>query len=382
MAIPWSGAFAAEIYFEGFPGKDWRRLDVTSRMQALSLDGMTVYIGGTIEAGDTDQLKDIHALVPIHTLHISSPGGLVAEAVKLAKFADTYAISVETEYRFQCEHGSKSSNYPADGQCGCASACALIWLAAPVRRGDDVRIHRPYFAKTEFAALDDAEAQSAYTAAIGQVRAMLSARGYSGEFMTRLFNTPREKAERIRREESDTLPVDTALDELASARCYGDRAENLAAYHAHKEKLKDVSRMVKSLRASLPGDVILGELAKDDYYGPILRDLEKAEREQTALETAIRDLEPVQRTFNSCKAEERRKVSLRRSGERLSPQLRAKLEKFAGLVSLNADLATLVPSDPDTGAPLAMYTEEMTALRAELAAHLPPGIWRYVTGQD
>ncbi len=97
------------------------------RVKMLAADGISVWMEGEIKAGDYAELMKIHSLVPIHTLIISSPGGSVSEAFKIAEFADQTLIRVETN-SFCENHGDKP-------YCGCASACALIWLSAPVRGG-------------------------------------------------------------------------------------------------------------------------------------------------------------------------------------------------------------------------------------------------------
>lgn len=375
-----SNSIAANIYIKDFPDAVWRDLDPLSRLQFLQLEGVEVYIGGPIAPGDFDELTAIHDLVPIHTLHISSSGGSVPEAIRISEFSETYSIAVTTDYEFECARGSKRSSLPSDGQCGCASACALIWLAAPARSGNDIKIHRPYFTKGDFATLPDDEAVAAYNRASQQVRDMLEKRGYSKEFLGRLFNIPRENYEALKRSEIDVLPVDTSLDELVSARCYGDNENSLSLYHGYQHQVAQLRQKVRGLSASLPGDVILGELAKDSYYGPILKDRDAAAKQQDAIEKKIAELAPVQRSFESCKRAEREKVSLRKSGARLAPATREKLKKFAELVSLNADLAVLVPNDPDTNKPLGMYVDEMNALRSELKAELASKYWTYIVG--
>ena len=371
-------ALAAEIFIKGFPEASWRELDALSRIRLLSLESAAVYVGGPIAQGDAEELRAIHALLPVHTLHISSPGGSVAEAVKISQFVEEFSIAVRTEHSFQCDAGSMRSSLPDDKQCGCASACAFIWLAAPVRYGSEVKIHRPYFARSDFGDLPDEQALAAYNAASQQVRSMLDKRGYSSEFVGRLFNTPRENYQRLKKAEIDGLPVDTSLDELVSARCYGDSAQALSQYYEYQHQVAELARTVRGLSASLPGDVILGELAKDSYYGPILRDRDEAERKMELLKKTMAELEPLKRKFESCKQAERQKISLRKAGPRLTAEVRAKLHRFGELVSLNANLAVLVPNDPDTNKPMAMDEEEMTALRSQLQAELPATYWDYM----
>jgi hypothetical protein len=98
--------------------------------------------------------------------------------------------------------------------CGCASACAIIWLAAPLRMGSHVIVHRPYFKGGDFSQLPDAVPLKTYEQAAAGVRQLLEDRGYSKEFITKVSSVPQEKGEKLQFDQIKEFPTDAALDEL------------------------------------------------------------------------------------------------------------------------------------------------------------------------
>ena len=83
---PVSGPYAADFHVSqySFGARAWQGLPLIERLELLTKEGLYVFIKGPITQGDHATLVRIHALVPVHTLMISSPGGSVAEALKIA----------------------------------------------------------------------------------------------------------------------------------------------------------------------------------------------------------------------------------------------------------------------------------------------------------
>lgn len=370
-------SYAAEFYIRDYHESTWRNLRVLDRLFVLSEEGVEVYMAGPIKEGDVNELKEIHALVPVHSLHISSPGGSVAEAIRIAEFCNTHLIRVGTDYIWQCD-GTVKRHLPSDGMCGCASACALIWLVAPARAGSLVKIHRPYFKKEDFANLSDTDALRAYSEAGTQVRLLLEKGGYSKEFITRLFNIPRERSETLSADDISALPVNAALDELISSRCYGDNEQAIATYFKLMNDQVLLRRRNKELSSMLPGDVIYMDLLRDKHWGPLASEQLDNYKRQDEVASMITKLWPVHQAFVSCKLRERRKVTLAKSGERIKSETRKKIAEFARLLRMNAYVAAQVPKLPETGKPLEIFGDEMRQLRQVLQRELSAEHWNFV----
>jgi DNA-dependent RNA polymerase auxiliary subunit epsilon len=251
---------------------------------------------GEICEGDFEHLKKIHEMpVPITDIHISSAGGSVKEALKIAKYVYENHVRVETDYDFGTPNCRKSQ-LPEDGFCGCASACAIIWLAAPLRKGSHVIVHRPYFQGDRFSQLPDSVALKAYDQAAAEVRQLLEERGYSKEFITKVFSVPQERGERLTYDQISGFPSDTALDELTSARCYKGTEKELAEYAAGENEMKRL------------GDV-RQRLANSDA------DQRKLADRMSTLKNRHEALWQVNRNFEICKEDERVAMIARKNGK-------------------------------------------------------------------
>ena len=303
-----SNAIASDFYWAESKWKHhettWHDMPFLDRVGMLSQDGIFIWMEGEIKAGDFAELMKIHSLVPIHTLIISSPGGSVSEAFKIAEFVDQSLIRVETD-SFCEDHADKR-------YCGCASACALIWLSAPVRGGSDVKIYRPYFDSSEFQKLPDGVAMQKYEDLKAKVQFLLQSRGYSPEFIAVLFRIPREQAKQLTSSERSALPINASLDELLSARCYGENEQRLREFSTHISQVKGLEEQESALRGH---EEWLATWKKLNRF-----------REET------KKLEKIYSEFNECKLKERIQASLRKSGKRLSFELSAKLTEFNNLL--------------------------------------------------
>jgi ATP-dependent protease ClpP protease subunit len=162
----------ADFYVSLYSKTSWKQLPAHERVSfIIKENGARVVMDGEIKEGDFAQLMAIHALVPVHTLHVTSPGGSVSEAIKFIEFVDKYGIEVST----QCGRDPE--------ECVCASACAFIWLAAPISSGHRIKVHRPYFRSGDFPFRGDADAMKEYEKAASQIRSLLLAKGYPQDFI-------------------------------------------------------------------------------------------------------------------------------------------------------------------------------------------------------
>lgn len=266
---PAAGSLGADFYVSnalGDPKKAWADMELRDRLAILTWDGLFLLKDGPIKSGDYAELISIHSLVPIHTLWLSSPGGSVTEALKIAEFVDKYHVEVRTDRFYECGLRPRYEWVVAKKHCGCTSSCAFIWLAAPLpkRSGSLVRVHRPYFAKGEFPDLPDAAALQQYSEATAAVRSLLERRGYSQEFIANLFRIPREQVKQLSDREIETLPFDVALDELVSARCYRGNEEKLAQLNAIHDEIARLNE--KMVEINPPQDMIGYDIARHPLY--------------------------------------------------------------------------------------------------------------------
>lgn len=121
---------------------------------------------GSIKPGDTAKLRD--KIQKSHYLYlwsqglvVNSDGGDVLEAVKLGK------LVAESGWRVDVQENGV-----------CASACFLIYVAAPIRySGGRIIIHRPYFL------MDYATGADAYKIGNGYRETISAVRSYLSEYM-------------------------------------------------------------------------------------------------------------------------------------------------------------------------------------------------------
>ena len=314
--------YVAQTYFSAKSKESWMKIAIHDRVAFLLKEsGTDVVMDGEIVVGDYEQLLAIHALVPIHTLRVSSPGGSVAEALKFIDFVNRFSVEVTTS---GCRRDPE--------ECICASACAFIWLASPVRGGHRIKVHRPYIENDNFSKLRDGEAMDKYTGATEPLRLLLLGRGYSQEFVNRIFRTPRERAILLSIDEISRLPIDAALDELVSARCYQGMEHDLARRHELLRIASEIKKEADSIAARLP-DKTGYELENDRLHRDDFKKWRSLSNKVNELRGQAQKYDKLARDHQFCKTQERRKLSFRRSGEeRLTTGARDVLRSLAGLL--------------------------------------------------
>jgi hypothetical protein len=136
------------------------------------------YLHGTIEIGDYDKVETFYRTNHrvMFGLAIQSPGGNVAEAIKIGRLLRKYLIRADapSPSPFAKDNGrlglgDASGRLLCKGEgCECSSACALIWFGAPDRFGT-VGLHRPRVTDPEFKSLAPSEAAKVYRHALDEI---------------------------------------------------------------------------------------------------------------------------------------------------------------------------------------------------------------------
>lgn len=106
-----------------------------------------------------------------------------------------------------------------DERCVCGSACFFIWAAGAERKGDAIEIHRPYFERSEYAALNLEEARKAYQALVKEARVFLAEVEIPESIVVRMFNIPSTEAGYLTADELSQLRSAAYMDELKTAKC-------------------------------------------------------------------------------------------------------------------------------------------------------------------
>lgn len=155
------------------------------------------FIIGHITKGDYDKVEKMlssnHPFLSNFT--ISSPGGDVGEAIKMGTLFRKYLIEVsgpEGDPRigfrniFDSTPGERCNTFHID--CGCASACALIWFGA-VHRTGIVGLHRPRIEDQAFKSLPADSASKLYRAVLTNVASYLKEMDTPERLIQAMVNT-------------------------------------------------------------------------------------------------------------------------------------------------------------------------------------------------
>jgi hypothetical protein len=150
--------------------------------QMERISGCTIIMTGEIVKGDNQKLIDLLRTKKgsgsnfFRTLLLQSPGGSISEALLISQTVIQNVLDTRTTAFWRREYPLSESH--------CVSACFLIWVAGAERvhfssppkpgfRPMGLGLHRPYFSKEEFSALDPLTASKAQQDLVAQVRAYL-----------------------------------------------------------------------------------------------------------------------------------------------------------------------------------------------------------------
>jgi len=107
--------------------------------------------------------------------------------------------------------------------------------------------------------------------------------------------------------------------------------KELGEYSAITDKIAELKKAEKELSSTLP-DRTGYELASDPFYAKDYAKLQQMEENEKALQASASKLEKLYLEFRTCKGKERIQVSLKKSGQRLTDQNRAKLKELRDLL--------------------------------------------------
>lgn len=369
VALCPSQLVAADVSVQWYPSL-FDPPNVGDRLKVLTQKSINVDITGELLPGDYEKLLEISNIpVPIGEIFIRSEGGSVEEALKISQFVYENDILVKTDDAFQCVGDERpESLYLFDTKgCGCASACALIWLMSPLRQGSYVKVHRPYFDRRYFSNLSDNVAVEKYNDVVNELRNALKDRGYDEKFIGKIFRTPAEKAELITAEEIQLFPINYALDELTSARCVGENSSEIAAYYHYEAEYK---KDIHAPRPQAPDEINPESL--NEYKKQIDQRIEHSNE----ISSELSRLRPIYYKYLSCKDDERINIIWRQSdGRYLSEETRKSLDNLYGLLSVNAAFNSLID---DGSTEIIVGKQEIDELLNEVQNGSPDHIRRFL----
>jgi hypothetical protein len=202
---------------------------------------------GEIAPGDADRIlsniewSKVDKRVVL-SITIRSPGGDVLEALKIAEILNKNLIEVETPWRpseawdkktrktVMLPHLCVKLRRSDMANCVCNSACALVWLSAPLKDDNDyayIGIHRPRFSENYFAGLGAVQAQEKYTEMAKTVSSFLAENEVPPEIITKMMSVPSSDIYYLTREETQLAGEGKPyLLELLDAKCSNYRAEH------------------------------------------------------------------------------------------------------------------------------------------------------------
>lgn len=174
--------------------------------------GTQVNFEGPIVAGDTNRLLAFVRANPgdvmkAAAIRLNSPGGSVAEAVKLGGQLERSGFMVTVESGQQC-----------------ASACFLLFVSGQFRSmhsGAQVLLHRPYVASPKKDMQGYEEDRKSQQASIKALRDFLEERAVSSRLVDKMMNYPSATAYRLQMEDldADVRHLSPTLEELTLGRC-------------------------------------------------------------------------------------------------------------------------------------------------------------------
>ncbi len=227
---------------------------------------VAAFLQGEIVKGDYDKFVSFCArsYAYVTALYLQSPGGDVAEAMKIGRLLRKYIIYADAPFRF--DFGPKELNDAIDveffnrldvsstaslrhlcsgRECFCASSCAIILFGSPKRMGS-VGLHRPIIDDPEFKKLSPAEAERAYKPVLTLISQYLEEMEVPKEFIEAMVAT---SSSSIRWISTDTegLKRSPSFAEWEDANCGSSDQAGKELTEAHELRIK--SRTVKLSQA-------------------------------------------------------------------------------------------------------------------------------------
>ena len=163
--------------------------------QVTSGTDRQLVIEGDIEPGDVQKFLDAikENQGQISTVWIFSPGGDFQEAMKIGRAMRALELAsvVPTRNNFgkpQCDSKVARPSDPA--YCIAASAGFMIHIGGVWRGGSYVIVHRPYFERTNYRQLSEAQAQVEFAALQAEAGSYMSEMGVPAQIQEQVLATP------------------------------------------------------------------------------------------------------------------------------------------------------------------------------------------------
>jgi hypothetical protein len=209
-------------------------------MSKMTEDTYQINMTGEITDGDHERLLSVISNSPkmflaSGSLKLSSPGGSVSEAIKIANIVEKASFTT----------GILDNGY-------CASSCFLIWVAGPIRDLDSrLLIHRPYISADTYNKNQTAEVTEAHQIAMQQVREYLELKSVPTPIIEKMMSLPSTEAHELTDEERVTLRLmSPSFEEISIAKCNISASQSIElGSHIPQDKvdcvngLRDISRI-------------------------------------------------------------------------------------------------------------------------------------------
>lgn len=167
-----------------------------------------LHINGEIVEGDAQRIQNLlsahhEKYVATAFVFLNSPGGSVHEAIKIAKLMEEMGLNVTVQ-----------------SPASCASACAIIYLSAPLRiRDGNVLVHRPYFDMRDVHPSDYVRYSEAQQAAILELRQYLSAKAVPNHLIDKMMTLPSSDAYALSLKDEGVIGMNPTVEEVAINKC-------------------------------------------------------------------------------------------------------------------------------------------------------------------
>lgn len=157
-------------------------------------------IEGAIEGGDYERFTKIakENQGQLAGIYILSPGGDFLEAMKIGRAVRALELSSMVPMRSPtgrpvCD--DDAAHRPRDpANCSAASAGFFVHIGAVHRGGTFLAVHRPYFAREQFANLSEPQAQAAFERLQREAKSYMTEMGVPPHVQEDVLGTPSDKA--------------------------------------------------------------------------------------------------------------------------------------------------------------------------------------------
>lgn len=164
--------------------------DIRTPVATTSQPMRGIIIEGEIVAGDYAKFeKMVMQIFNPGTVWLASPGGDLAEAIKIGRLVRELKLSVWVPSK----NGLFFPMVNSKQNAVCASACFFIYAAGVDRRGEILGIHRPYFSMAAYQRMGLDEAAYRQSMATKNAGEYLKEMGVSSAIIERMNNIGSEK---------------------------------------------------------------------------------------------------------------------------------------------------------------------------------------------